>query len=216
MAALATAFGISARPDWRRIIEEAIMRRRISGLHEALDSLARATGSPAPRGEERRDLTLMWGSACNANRLYPDVLPALDRLSRPGASPVGAGLRLGLISNTQSFDLDILRRERLDVRFMAIVLSCDEGVLKPDGAMFERAAARLGVDPAEALMVGDSLEEDVRGAIAAGMRAVHLRRGGASTPLRGRLDAASADAPVITGLAGLHAVLGTADGPITP
>lgn len=48
---------------------------------------------------------------------------------------------------------------------------------KPSRAFFESAAKDLGVDPAEIAMVGDDLEADVEGAIAAGLQAVALRTG---------------------------------------
>jgi putative hydrolase of the HAD superfamily len=56
--------------------------------------------------------------------------------------------------------------------FAAATCSGDTGHFKPHPAPFERALARLGVTADEAVMVGDSLEADVRGAQALGMRAV--------------------------------------------
>ena len=53
-----------------------------------------------------------------------------------------------------------------------------EGVAKPDPAIFERALARAGVAPHEALHVGDSLREDYHGARAAGLSALLLERHG--------------------------------------
>ncbi len=57
----------------------------------------------------------------------------------------------------------------------AILISEVEGVRKPDRAMFERAAARLGVAPHESCHVGDHPEVDFAGAIGAGMTAVWKR-----------------------------------------
>jgi putative hydrolase of the HAD superfamily len=85
------------------------------------------------------------------------------------------GLRLGLVSN--AFDPGwLLHRdleqmglaERLDVA----VFSSEIGVRKPDPRIFERALEALGVEPENALFVGDRLYEDVRGAAELGMTTV--------------------------------------------
>jgi HAD superfamily hydrolase (TIGR01509 family) len=57
----------------------------------------------------------------------------------------------------------------------AICISEAEGVRKPDRAIFERAAARLGVElGSHGWMVGDTLTADVEGGIAAGVRTIWL------------------------------------------
>ena len=85
----------------------------------------------------------------------------------------GRGLRLGLVSNAVDppwlLHRDLERygvAERLDVA----VFSSEAGWRKPHPAIFERALAALGVEPAAALFVGDSLANDVGGARAVGMR----------------------------------------------
>ena len=59
-----------------------------------------------------------------------------------------------------------------------VVTSPQAGVAKPDPALFEHALAVAGdVAPADAVMVGDSVLTDVRGAQAAGIEAVLVARG---------------------------------------
>jgi HAD superfamily hydrolase (TIGR01549 family) len=77
------------------------------------------------------------------------------------------GLKLGLVSN--AFDPpDLLHRdlEQLGVtqRLDVAVFSSEVGRRKPDPAIFEAALTRLGVEPERALMVGDSVANDVAGA----------------------------------------------------
>ena len=55
--------------------------------------------------------------------------------------------------------------------------SAEWGVSKPDAAFFERVCHVLEVDPASVAYVGDRIDNDVQPAKAAGMIAVHLRRG---------------------------------------
>ncbi|HZE88193.1 MAG TPA: HAD family hydrolase, partial [Verrucomicrobiae bacterium] len=73
----------------------------------------------------------------------------------------------------------------------AVCLSCDEGRLKPDPIFFDAVARRLGLPPGEIAMVGDSLEDDVRGALGAGFVAVHLDRGGGAPAVRGSFSVRS-------------------------
>lgn len=58
--------------------------------------------------------------------------------------------------------------------FDAVIVSAEEPFEKPDPRMFLRACERLGVQPAEALMVGDSMAQDVVGARRAGCSAWHF------------------------------------------
>lgn len=70
---------------------------------------------------------------------------------------------------------------------------------KPDRRAFVRALELLGVTGAEALMVGDSIENGVRGALNAGLDAVLLDRHAAHTGIDLKsirsLDALAFDAP---------------------
>jgi putative hydrolase of the HAD superfamily len=72
------------------------------------------------------------------------------------------------------------------------------GKTKPHEAIFRRMLELLEVAPDEAVMVGDSVEDDVDGAHAVGMRAVLLDRDGRHPDVADRL----------TDLRGLSAALG--------
>jgi len=82
------------------------------------------------------------------------------------------GLKLGLVSNAID-PADLLHRdlEQLGVaqRLDVAVFSSEVGRRKPDPAIFEVALRRLGVAPERALMVGDSVANDIAGAQALGM-----------------------------------------------
>ncbi len=106
---------------------------------------------------------------------FADAAPALDALRADHA--------LALVTNGAS----CLQREKLAAsglgdRFDAIVVSGDVGRGKPDPAIFAHALRALGAEPADAVMVGDSLEKDVDGALAAGLRALWLNRDGKPRP----------------------------------
>jgi putative hydrolase of the HAD superfamily len=105
----------------------------------------------------------------------PDAAPALT-LARQ------AGLRTGVISNSNGMIKRILAGLDL-LRLVDVVLdSQEEGVEKPQREIFERALARAGVAAAEAAYVGDLYSIDVLGARRAGLGGVLLDPGGCWGP----------------------------------
>jgi HAD superfamily hydrolase (TIGR01549 family) len=83
----------------------------------------------------------------------------------------GAGMLVGLVSNSEGQLQALLDRLGLGRAFDLVIDSALEGVRKPDPEIFHRACARLGVAPGDALYAGDIPEIDVRGALGAGLQA---------------------------------------------
>jgi putative hydrolase of the HAD superfamily len=104
-------------------------------------------------------------------RPYPDVLPALAELRE-------RGLTIVIASNWDCSLPDWLEPTGITALVDGVVTSAEVGAPKPDPRVFERALAIAGVAAAEALHVGDKLDNDVEGARAAGVRAVLLQREG--------------------------------------
>jgi len=101
--------------------------------------------------------------------LYPDALPAIEGLTR-------AGYRIGVVANQPAQRSAELRALGIAPDVMA--MSEEIGAHKPEPAFFERVVDLLGnADPTHVAYVGDRLDNDVRAAAAAGMRAVWLKRG---------------------------------------
>ncbi|MEU5591629.1 HAD-IA family hydrolase [Streptomyces sp. NPDC020298] len=96
---------------------------------------------------------------------YPDAAKVLGTLRE-------RGIGVGVVSNI-GWDLrPVFRAHGLDEYVDAYVLSYEHGVQKPDPRLFATACAALGVEPRDALMVGDSRPAD-GGAAALGCR-VHF------------------------------------------
>jgi putative hydrolase of the HAD superfamily len=102
---------------------------------------------------------------------YPDAPPALAAL-RAG------GLRLVCVSNWDVSLPEVLERCGLGGSFDGVVTSAGTGSRKPDPAIFEAALELARCSPERALHVGDTVEEDVAGAAAAGIRSLLIDRGG--------------------------------------
>lgn len=103
-------------------------------------------------------------------RVFADVTPALDLLE-------ASGVRLAVVSNWDASLPDVLAEVGLLDRFASVSASAVVGVRKPDPAIFHHALARLRLDPEQIVHVGDSVELDVAGAAAAGIRPLLIDRG---------------------------------------
>ena len=124
-------------------------------------------------GIEQAPLDTLWDiyfSARNNVDLYPDSLPALQRIAERW--PVAS------LTNGNA-DLD---RIGIRAHFAHHVSARDTGTAKPDARIFMAAAERLGVAPDEILHVGDDPELDVVGARDAGLRTAWINRAGHPWP----------------------------------
>lgn len=154
-------------PDWfdRYLLGELTLEESRAGR---VRDWARLIDAPLPAGDE-----LAWFDSYLVGyragwRLFADVPDVLADL---------CGLPIGIVTNGDSEQ----QREKvvglgLDLLVDVVVVSSEVGAAKPDPRMLLVAAERMGVDPAQCLMVGDRLDRDVAAALAAGMGAVWLRR----------------------------------------
>jgi FMN phosphatase YigB (HAD superfamily) len=90
--------------------------------------------------------------------------------------------------------------------FQVILSSASLGIRKPNPSIFRAVLERLGVSPAQAVMVGDSLGADILGAHNAGMRAIWITRRAATPANRAHEDTIRPDA-IISTLSELPALL---------
>jgi putative hydrolase of the HAD superfamily len=86
------------------------------------------------------------------------------------------GLRLVAVSNWDCSLPDVLAGVGVAPQLDGVVASATVGAAKPDPAIFRAGLDRVGAPPERAVHVGDSLDHDVVGARAAGLRAVLLTR----------------------------------------
>lgn len=84
----------------------------------------------------------------------------------------------GFLESTQ-MKVDLCGLERY---FKTVVISENVGFNKPDRAIFDFALKGAGAQKEESLMVGDSLEADIRGALSYGMSAIYFNPGDKPKP----------------------------------
>jgi putative hydrolase of the HAD superfamily len=100
---------------------------------------------------------------------YDDAEPALSALR-------ARGLKLIVVSNWDCSLGSVLERTGLSGQLDGAISSAEAGSRKPDPAIFTPALELAGCDAGEALHVGDTAEEDVEGARAAGIRVLLIDR----------------------------------------
>jgi HAD superfamily hydrolase (TIGR01549 family) len=127
-------------------------------------------GGLAARGEHHLRAWELLGveqppATWEAEDFYADALPCLGELRR-------RGLRVGAVGNTLT-DAEDLLRDHVDL----VGSSARWGVEKPAPGFFERIVAECDLDAGQIAYVGDRVDNDVEPALAAGMVAVHVRRG---------------------------------------
>ena len=100
---------------------------------------------------------------------FPEIRPTLARWR-------AEGLRLIVASNWDISLHEVLADTGLRELLDGVATSAEVGSAKPARELFDAALDLAGVERAEAIHVGDSLEEDIAGACAAGTDAVWVRR----------------------------------------
>ncbi|MFV2071601.1 MAG: HAD family hydrolase [Thermoanaerobaculales bacterium] len=158
--------------DWISLVREHLLTTDFGNLSNFADFLCRSL--TVVGDEELRSACVEAIEAeLAAVRPFPGALPLLKFLRR-------RGLKLGLVSNLST--AHALPLEDLGLRGLAdaTALSFEVGLVKPDPKIFRLIARRLAVDPSDALVIGDSLANDVRAPAALGFATVHVGSGDGS------------------------------------
>jgi putative hydrolase of the HAD superfamily len=143
-----------------------------------------------------REYTAEKARIADEIQVVPGALSVLRRIR-------ARGIRVGILTNGPSaFQRRKIAATQLEVEVDAIAVSGELGIAKPEAEAYRLALELLGAEPGDAAMVGDSLANDVHGAIGAGLAtAVWLPHGRQGTPPPGAIVAgALTDVPVLLGL----------------
>ncbi len=165
--------GLDAEVLVKRALEPLAEPRSAVGVREVLEELGLL--DEAARTAAFEAIRHYYEPLC----LFDGVKETLEELSGP--------YELGVVTNWDSEDEQRrkLRHLGLHLSFRYLIVSASAGYEKPDVRIFQDALSLAGVEPAEAVFVGDRLDVDIAGATTAGMRAVWFNHWG------GSLDGAS-------------------------
>lgn len=107
-----------------------------------------------------------WNTFLDRIRPFPGAIDLLAWLKEQG-------IRIGICTDmTAHIQYRKIKRLGFEPYLDALTTSEEVGAEKPDRRMFERALSKFGVEPSEALYVGDSYRKDVMGAMRAGIRPI--------------------------------------------
>jgi HAD superfamily hydrolase (TIGR01662 family) len=152
------------------------------------ERIVRAMGGDADSAYDCAvEITRGWERHENFD-LYEDVLPTVEALR-------AAGLRVGLVSNSARDVREFARHHGLEVD--AGISSFHHGRTKPHASIFRAVLELLEVEPDDAVMVGDTIADDIEGALALGMRAILLDREGANPDFEPRIQTLNDLLPIL-------------------
>jgi putative hydrolase of the HAD superfamily len=168
-AALQQAFAeaLRSRPPmvFRELDGDDVRAAEREWWRALVESVFAAAGAMLPEGAFAR----LWDHYAGADAWQ----------AAPGAHALLRGLRqrdlrTGIVSNFDHRLPAVLAALELAPLLDVVVLPFHAGAAKPDARIFHAALALLGIEPAEALYVGDDAEDDIAGAGAAGLRALDV------------------------------------------
>lgn len=113
----------------------------------------------------------LWWGYSNV-QIYPDVKPTFARLK-------AKGLKLGLVSNGFKQDIDHVLEELVLTKWFDVIVCIDScNCAKPNKEIFLYALDKLGLQPNEAIFIGDSILYDYEGALRVGIKPYLINREG--------------------------------------
>ena len=128
---------------------------------EVLDELSRSKGCDRAVAED------YLREALDRQEAVPQTAALIRDLKR-------AGYRLYVLSNMSREFIDFLRRTEIYGCFDGEVVSCEEGVVKPEPRIYEILLDRFGLNPAETLFIDDR-RSNLEAAAAFGIATFHFR-----------------------------------------
>ena len=155
-------------PEFIVRFEECFMLKEYENLTEAFKNVCKEF-DVEPKQELLDSLVGMWNKNTLLSKPYPETKDVLEKLKKKH--------KLVLISNTDQFSVvPVLDKFELRKYFDEIVLSYEVGMLKTNPKMFEHALSKLKLKKEDVIMVGDSMETDIKGANNAGIKPVLIDR----------------------------------------
>lgn len=180
-AEIAAAVGAFARDFWADAERHRIWRQRIAEARRVIVSGAFGTlaagGRPIPAAEVLDRLADRFTAYRDEQmQLFPDAHAVVDGFR-------ARGIRLALVTNGAA-EVQRAKIARFDLanRFDHIQIEGEHGFGKPEERAYRHALQALGVDPAEAWMVGDNLEWEVAAPQRLGIHAIWVDGPGAGLP----------------------------------
>lgn len=163
---------------WKLFNERALAERKFQypecDCITQFESIARSVGGRLSRDDAAKALCIMREVSIEKLGLFDGTIELLDELH-------ARGCKVYLLSNAQAvFTRKEMERVGLADKFDGVCLSSDYGVRKPDPAFYEILFDEYDLDKSDAVMTGDDMDADVRGAERFGIRGLWANGGAAA------------------------------------
>lgn len=150
---------------WKKYREGRITKEKLR--YERLKTVFDRMGFPVPDPTIHTLSEAYIEHLSSYTHLIPNCLEVLEYLK--------GRYRLHIITNGfEEVQFRKLRNSRIDGYFQEVVNSDRAGVKKPDPRIFRMALEATGIAPEQGVMIGDSLEADIKGAKSVGLQALHF------------------------------------------
>ena len=154
--------------DYIQKFEETVMLKKFENLNDAFAEVCKAFKIEAEE-EKIEKLVGMWNKNKFFAKPYPDTKNTLEKLKEK--------YKLILVSNTDCFSVkEVLEKYDLDKYFEKTFLSYEVGKLKTDPKFFKEILKKLKLKKTDVVMIGDSLQSDMKPAEDAGIRSILVDR----------------------------------------
>jgi len=148
------------------VFEQAFMTKKFDNLSDAFGAVAENFSIDMTKSLTER-LVGLWNKNKLLSRPFPEAIECLESLKNT---------KLVLAANIDCFTKEIIQKYDLEKYFDKIFVSCDMGYVKNNPEFFRMILQDLGIKPEEAIVVGDSVESDMKAAQAAGMKSILVDR----------------------------------------
>lgn len=154
--------------DFLKLFERNFMLSKYENLKEPLSNLLEDMGREVKKEKVDELKEIINDSLCS-QKAYPDTIPTLNELNED--------YKLGMVTNTDYRSFKCLE-DTFDIGeiFDVILKPYEIKALKPNPKVFKIVLEEMDVGKDKALMVGDSLPDDVKAAKQFGMKAVLIDR----------------------------------------
>ena len=153
--------------DYVPLFEKVLMTRKYPSLSDGFKEVATEFDCRVPDFVFEK-LVGLWNKNKILSKIYPETIDVLEDLKKD--------YTLVLAANLDSFSMDIITKFGLENYFDKMFISCDTGLLKTDKIFYDTIAESLGLSKDDLLMVGDSIDSDMKNARENGVATVLIDR----------------------------------------
>ncbi len=149
--------------------EEAFMKKEHASLREGFEAVVKDFDLRIPDFVYEK-LVGMWNKNAILSKEYPDTRKALEDLKKQG-------YKIFLLANIDKFSYEQLQEKfNLEKLFDKVYTSYSIGLLKSNKESYEKLLKENKLKKQEAVMVGDSMESDIKSAEQAGILGILVDR----------------------------------------